>query len=285
MPKREQEPKLQNTSTRKTKPNNGIKVFFNSMFNTIKELCSSTETRKISQEEELLLNNLSKFGEKTVGDAMLPRSSIIALPSNATLKSLSEVINKFSHTRIFIYEDSLDNITGFVHIKDLFKLVTKKQTFQLSKIIRKPIISTLPMNLLDLLKEMQQKRTHIAMVINEYGDTEGMITIEDIVEEIFGEIDDEHDQIVGDKNYTIINSNSILANARASVEVLEDLLKVKLKKDKDEFESIGGLVLATVGSVPPKGTKINISDDVQIEVMDSTPRVLKKIKLTLKDNK
>lgn len=182
-----------------------------------------------------------------------------------------------------VYEDTLDNIIGFIHIKDLFKVLAKKQTFQLKKIIRKPIISAPSMKLIALLAEMQIKRTHIAIVVDEYGGTDGIVTIEDIMEEIVGKIDDEHDKKLKSDSYKILNSHTILASSRVEVEKLEEILGVKLKGDDDEFYTIGGLILAKVGNVPPVATTIDISEDVEVEVIEASPRVLKQVKLKLKN--
>ena len=242
-----------------------------------------TPTRKKKNfREEVISNNFQEFGHKTVEDVMIPRSDIIAVREDTDLDNLNQIIIKFSHTRILVYSDTLDNIIGFVHIKDLFKILAKGENFNLHKLIRKPIISALSMKLVDLLSEMQRKRTHIAIVVDEYGGTDGMVTIEDIMEEIFGRIDDEHDEKLDSDNYKVINSTTILSNGRVEVEDLEKVLGVRLKEDNDEFDTIGGLVLAKVGSVPSQGTRINITDTVEVEIIDANPRALKLVRLKLK---
>ena len=249
---------------------------------TIKQLKSSTKT--MTAEEKEILTNFLKFGSKTVEQVMIPRSDISAVKQNATLDELNLALMTYSHTRTLVYADNLDNIIGFIHIKDLFKVMAKKQDFQLKKLIRKPIISAPSMKLIDLLVEMQRKRTHISVVVDEYGGTDGIVTIEDIMEEIVGRIDDEHDEKLESDSYKIISANTIIASARVEVEDLEKILGVKLKEDDDEFDTIGGLVLAKVGHVPLPGTKIEIaSANVEIEVIDAGPRGLKQVKLTLKE--
>ncbi|MGI4776463.1 MAG: transporter associated domain-containing protein, partial [Janthinobacterium lividum] len=166
--------------------------------------------------------------------------------------------------------------------KDLFKVIAEKQEFNLRKLIRKPIKAAPSMRIGDLLTEMQRKRIHIAVVVDEYGGTDGIVTIEDIMEEIFGRIDDEHDEKLKSDNYKILNKTTILSNSRVEVEELEKILGIKLKEEDDEFDTIGGLVLDKAGTVPTIGTKFDISNILELEVIDASPRVLKLIKLRLK---
>lgn len=247
---------------------------------TIKQLKSNS--KKMNLAEKGIFINLFKFGKKTVEDIMVPRSDIIAIKLNISLDDLSKQITlSVPHTRTLVYSDSLDNILGFVHIKDLFKILASKQNFDLEKIIRKPIISAPSMKLIDLLTKMRRDCVHIAVVIDEYGGTDGIVTIEDIMEEIVGKIDDEHDIKSDNDSFKVLENNTIIANARVEVEVLEKILGVRLKKAEDEFDTIGGLVLAITGNVPVIGSKILIADFVEIEVIDASPRTLKQVRLTL----
>jgi len=246
----------------------------------IKQLKS--KSKKMNLAEKGIFINLVKFGNKTVEDIMIPRSDIVAIKLNISLDELNKHIAlSVPHTRTLIYNDSLDNILGFIHIKDLFKILTSKQNFDLKKIIRRPIISAPSMKLIDLLTKMRRDCVHIAVVIDEYGGTDGIVTIEDIMEEIVGKIDDEHDKKSDNDSFKVIGNNTIISNARVEVEVLEELLGVILKKKDDEFDTIGGLVLALTGNVPAIGTKIQIADYVELEIIDASPRTLKQVKLSL----
>lgn len=238
--------------------------------------------KKVIQ-EKMLLANFQEFNDKIVEDIVIPRSAIIAVRDDVTMDELNQLIIKHAHTRILVYNDTLDNIIGFVHIKDLFRVLAKKQNFDLTQLIRKPIIVAPSMKLLNLLSEMKKKCTHIAVVVDEYGGTDGMVTIEDIIEEIFGRIGDEHDEKLKSDSYKIIDNHTILSSSRVQVEELERILGVQLKEDGDEFDTIGGLVLYKVGSVPISGTKIDITDKVEIEVISANPRTLKLLKLRLKE--
>lgn len=240
-------------------------------------------SNKMTAQEKDLFNNFLQFGQKIVEDVMIPRSDITAVRHDVTLEELSDIIVRVSHARILVFKDTLDDIVGFVHIKDLFRIVAKKQTFQLRKLLRKQVICAPSMKLNLLLTEMQKKCTHIAVVVDEYGGTDGIVTFEDIMEEIVGRIEDEHDQQLESDSYEIIDSGAVLCSARVEVETIEHILGVNLKGEDDEFDTIGGLVLAKVGNVPLPGDKIMLSEQVELEVIDASPRTLKQVKLRLRN--
>jgi CBS domain containing-hemolysin-like protein len=249
---------------------------------TIKQLKSNS--KKMTLEEKKIFTNLLKFGHKTAEDVMIPRSDIKAVKLTISFEELSKMLNhELPRTRTLVYDGTLDNIVGFIHIKDLFKILVTKQNLQLTKIIRKPIISAPSMKVMDLLAKMRRDRVQIAIVVDEYGGTDGIVTIEDIMEEIVGRIDDEHDKQSDNESFRIIDNTTILSNARVKVEDLELVLGVKLKTEEDEFDTIGGLVLAKSGNVPLIGTKINIEEQVELEVIDASPRSLKQVQLKLKN--
>ncbi|WP_347939038.1 hemolysin C [Rickettsia oklahomensis] len=280
------------------KDNYNSKLIFTKLFSSIKNFFRETKTpdnffgvikrikinsQKMTLDECDILANLMKLEDKTIEDIMVPRSDIAAIKLTTNLEELSESIKlEVPHTRTLIYDGTLDNVVGFIHIKDLFKALATKQNGRLKKLIRKHIIAAPSMKLLDLLAKMRRERTHIAIVVDEYGGTDGLVTIEDLIEEIVGRIDDEHDQQLDSDNFKVINNSTIISNARVEVEVLEEIIGEKLKND-NEFDTIGGLVLTRVGSVPAIGTKINISENIEIEVTDATPRSLKQVKIRLKN--
>lgn len=235
----------------------------------------------MSLEERHLLGNFLQFCSKTALDVMIPRSDICAIRIDSTVQDLSKAIINYGHTRTLIYEDTLDNIVGFVHIKDLFEIIASKRTFNLKKLMRKPIISSSSMKLIDLLAEMQRLRTHIAVIVDEYGGTDGIATIEDIMEAIVGEIEDEHDDAKDDHAFTVISDREILTHARVEIEEIERVLSLKLREAEDDCDTIGGLVLARTGHMPKRGLVINLSPEVKAEIVEASPRKLKKIRLTV----
>lgn len=237
----------------------------------------------MSNEEKLIFNNFLMFGSKTVAKVMIPRSDICGLSITSTKDELYKIVLKNGHTRTLVYNETLDNIVGFVHIKDLYGVIVGEKEFNFQKLIRKHILAAPSMKLVDLLAEMQKQKTHIAVVIDEYGGTDGIVTIEDILEGIVGKIEDEHDAEVNIlDNYKIINPKTIICNARVSVEEIEKALNIQLKKEVDDFETIGGLVLARAGYFPKSGTKLLIDDNIFAEIIESSAKNIKTIKIMIK---
>lgn len=229
-----------------------------------------------------IISNLKNFSEKTVMDVMVPRSDIISADINTSLEDLTKIILQHRHTRTLIYNEKLDNIVGFVHIKDLFEVFAgSKKKFKLKKLIRKHIISPHSMKLTDLLIRMQVTRTHIAVIIDEYGGTDGIVTIEDIIEEIVGRIDDEHDDEDSSKEgYKILQPGIVITDARVEIEKIEAIVGTKLKGKDDEFETIGGLLMSMTGNVPEKGEIVIVDEEIIAEIIESTARTIKQIKIT-----
>lgn len=254
----------------------------NQVHDAIKSLHSHVPN--ISAKEKSILNNFMSFCNKTVEDVMIPRSDIFAISSNISLSELNEKIIDKSHTRTLVYEDNLDNIVGFIHIKDLFKIIATKKTFSLKKLMRIPIIAAPSMELIDLLTEMQKARTHIAIVVDEYGGTDGIATIEDIIEALVGKIEDEHDNGKDDPRYKILNPSEILSEARVEIEEIEKILGFSIKTEDDDCDTIGGLILARIGHMPKKGETIYLTENVSAIIVESGPRMLKKIRLIINEN-
>lgn len=247
-----------------------------SKLNGIKITTAEEIRNKVLNQE--YLSSFESFSSKKVEDVMIPRSDIIAVSSDIKFEELSKIIVAYNHTRILVYDDNLDNIIGFVHIKDLFKMLTESRSFNMKKLLRQNLVSPMSMRLSDLLSEMQLRRTHISVVVDEYGGTDGIVTIEDIVEAIVGRIDDEHDAI-NSEGFKILKSGTVITNARVEVSELEEALKIKLKEQSDEFDTIGGLVLSKSGNIPSRGDVIEIAEDIAVEILDSTPRAIKQLKI------
>jgi CBS domain containing-hemolysin-like protein len=243
---------------------------------------SSKDELKTAQNlvaEEGIISNFDGFSDKTAEDVMIPRSDISAVSADISIDELCKIIVSQGHTRTLVYQESLDNIIGFVHIKDLFEAIVLNKKSNLVKLIRRHIISPHSMKLIDLLTQMQLNRTHIAVVVDEYGGTDGIVTIEDIIEEIVGRIDDEHDDIEVD-SYKIIKPGIVIVNSRLEVEQLEEIIAIKLKEEGDDFDTVGGLIMAKCGSVPEKGRVVEIRENIEAEILDATPRTIKQIKIT-----
>lgn len=238
----------------------------------------------LTEPERRIFKNFTQFYNKTVDDVMVPRSDISAVASDITFSDLVKNITNTMHTRTLVYDDNIDNVVGFVHVKDLFEILAKgKKNFKLKKVMRKPIVVAPSVMLVELLSQMQEGRIHIAVVIDEYGCTDGIITIEDIIETILDRIDDEHDDLVDENyDYKINNLGDIIASSRVKIEEIEKVLERELKNEEDEVETIGGLVLLRAGHIPNTGVVVDVNEDVQIKVLESTSRGIVKVKIILK---
>jgi len=259
----------------------GLNIFCSThepFFQVLKLLKVSAQ--KMSSEEKDILTNFLQFGNKTVKDVMIPRSDIGSVEIQTKLDKVNAEVVKHGHTRTVVYSETLDNVLGFVHIKDLFTVVAKDKDSSLKKLIRQHLITTSSTKLIDLLVEMRRKRTHIAIVFDEYGGTEGMVTIEDVVEEIVGEIEDEHDDNGTNKDYTVTDHNTIITSARVEIEELEKAIGLKLLQEGEDVETIGGLVMLRVGNVPAAGDIVHLSEDVVAEVLDANTRIIKRLKIS-----
>lgn len=227
------------------------------------------------------VNNLVITKNKLVEDIMTPRSDIIFASHAITVQDLTQLAITSGHTRIPIYKDTLDKIIGFVHIKDLFKLHMDNKASEIKKIIRKHIVSPHSMRVMDLLTQMQIQRTHIAVVVDEYGGTDGIVTMDDILQEIVGKIDDEHDDQSEINSFSIIKPGVVLSSSRVEIEDLEAALNIPFRLEHDEVDTIGGLVMSIAGRVPEKGEVVKISDNISVEVLDCTPRTIKQLRINI----
>ncbi len=232
--------------------------------------------------ERVLIANILKVGEMTAYDVMVPRVDIVGVDTTTPLEDLVQIMVKHPHSRYPVYTGVLDEILGMVHIKDVFAATTEApDDFSLKAIMRKVLIIAPSMRVLDLLLQMRMTRQHMALVVDEYGGIDGLITIEDLVEEIVGEIEDEHDVETGPQ---IIERGEgvYLADARLPVEDLEERFGPILSDEErdDDIDTIGGLVFTLAGHVPTRGELIQHEQSgVEFEVVDGDPRRIKRLRL------
>ena len=241
------------------------------------------DEENISKQERLMLLNVLKMDQIRSTDIMIPRADIGAVEVNDSFEKVLEVFIKESHSRVPVYEKNLDNIIGMIHIKDLVKY-QNEGNFEhgFLKKIKREIIEIPPsMPVLDLLMKMQLTRLHMGIVIDEYGGTDGLVTIEDVIEEIIGEIEDEHDE----QNMPMLiktSPNSFEASARVEIEEFEKISKINFLKDynNEDVDTLGGLVVAIAGRVPQRGEIIKHESGLTFEINDADPRRIKSIKIT-----
>ncbi len=259
---------------------------------------ASGETADFSESERTILQNVLQLGEKRVEDVMVPRADIEAIDVESTLGDMIARFRAVGHSRIPVYADSIDNITGFIHVKDALRRITErvtdpekpapvrlvstalKQKLGKLDIIRTVLFVPPLMPVGDLLQQMQLKRVHMAIVIDEYGGTDGVVTIEDLLEAVVGEIEDEHDTEDGPL-VRKINSNIYIASARAELNDLETVIGPDFEPGEHggEVDTIGGLVFALAGRVPKRGDIVGGIKHFEFEVLQADATQLRRIKI------
>jgi magnesium and cobalt transporter len=233
----------------------------------------------IDGEERILLANILELRSRTIRDVMVPRADITCIGIDASLLEVTEVLTKDSHSRLPIYVDNLDDAVGMVHIKDVLAWSGREGEFSLKNIQRKILFVSPSMQVLELLLEMRAKRSHMALVVDEFGGVDGLVTIEDLVEEIVGETEDEHHQD-NDPRLTRNSDGSFAADARFPIDLLESELGAKLTvTDGEDIDTLGGLVFSLAGRVPIRGELIRHSSGIEFEVLDADPRRIKSLRV------
>jgi CBS domain containing-hemolysin-like protein len=256
------------------------------------------ETADFSLPERTILQNVLQLSDKHVEDVMVPRADIEAIDIECTLGDMIARFRKVGHSRIPVYADNIDNITGFIHVKDALRRITAevndpekdvpvrlvspalKSKLGKLDIVRHVLFVPPLMPVGDLLQQMQLKRVHMAIVIDEYGGTDGVVTIEDLLEAVVGEIDDEHDEVDGPL-IRKINSNIFLASARAEIGEVEGVIGPDFDPGEygDDVDTIGGLVFALAGHVPVKGEVVGGIKNFEFEVIQADSRQVRRIKI------
>ena len=240
-------------------------------------------TEGISKHERLMLLNILKIDGIRSSDIMIPRADIGAVELNDSFEKVLEVFIKEAHSRVPIYEKNLDNIIGMIHIKDLVNYQNQKKTeTNFLQNLKREILEIPPsMPVLDLLLKMQLTRLHMGIVIDEYGCTDGLVTIEDVIEEITGEIEDEHDE----KNLPMLiksSLNTFEASARIEIDELQKVTNVEFLNsyDNDDIDTLGGLIFSITGRVPQRGEIIKHTSGTTFEIKDADPMKIKSVKVT-----
>ncbi len=217
------------------------------------------EEKGIFQETETeMINSIFEFDDTVAKEVMTPRTDIVAVSLEATREEILEVIVEENFSRIPVYEESIDNIIGILYVKDLFKMIKEKVEWEVSlkDIIRSVYFVPEYKKIDELFKEMQKSKTHIAVVIDEYGGTAGMITIEDLLEEIVGNIFDEYDDVVLD--YEKIDDNTYIVSGMLDIGEINDILDTSIPEE--EFDTVSGLLLSHSGKMPEVGDEVDLGD-------------------------
>lgn len=230
--------------------------------------------------EREMLKNLLHFGERTVGDIAVPRSDINAVPTTTSFAELVKAFAEAGHSRLPVYKDSLDDVTGMIHIKDVFAILAsnRKPPVTITKLIRQPLYVPAARGVLDLLADMRAKRMHLAIVIDEYSGTEGLVTIEDLVEEIVGDIEDEHD----DAPVALlanVEDGIWEADARAELEDVARMIDPRLGEIDEDVDTLGGLAFVLAGHVPKVGEILAHESGWRLEITQSDERRVTRLRL------
>lgn len=234
----------------------------------------------LSRVEREMLRNLLHFSEKDADDVAVPRSDIVAIDSQASFDDVVQLFAEHGHSRVPVYQDSLDKIVGMIHIKDVFAIIAKegKRPDDWSALIRQPRFVPESMGVLDLLAEMRQHRTHLAIVLDEYSGTEGIVTIEDIVEEIVGEIEDEHDD-EPIASMVELDDGRWDVDARAELEDIAKAIDERLGEVEEDVDTLGGLAFVLAGEFPEPGRKLEHDSGWTIEVVGAEDRRVTRLML------
>jgi CBS domain containing-hemolysin-like protein len=256
-----------------------------SLAEAIEELIEEGEVEEpeepISDEERILLLNILKLRGRTADDIMVPRADIVAVPVEVTLGDLVALLVEEGHSRLPVYRETLDDVIGLVHMKDvLVHLARRDQPFDIKEMLREVLFVAPSARLLSLLLDMRLKRVHMALVVDEFGGIDGLLTIEDVVEEIVGEIEDEHD-VQEQPKLVDRPDGTVLADARATIEEFEKRVGPVLSEAEreEDIDTLGGLVFSLAGRIPKRGEVVKHPSGLAFEIVDADSRRIKRLKV------
>ena len=263
----------------------------------IEDALARSKSETLSVQERGMLRRILRFGQLTVEDVMVPRADIIAVDDSITIDELMRVFRQAEHSRLPVYRETLDDPRGMIHIRDLMSWITAEaelaggERLNLGKVDLQRSIGTMnitrdllyvpgSMSVLDLLPKMQTARVHLALVVDEYGGTDGLVSIEDLVEEVVGEIEDEHD-VAEEAMIREDPRLGLIADARTPIEDLARHLGVELvtPEQEEDIDTIGGLVFSLAGRIPARGELVRHPSGIEFEVLEADPRRIKKLRI------
>ena len=270
-----------------------LSIFNSSNKDDIKNVLEDLIDENTNGSEEIddgtknIFENVINLSDKCLEDVMIPRADIAAVQNNVKINDLINFINKTKHSRIPVFQDNLDNIIGMIHIRDLFEKMNNRvrnnKNLKLSKTITRKILFSSPsMKIVDLLLKMRSEQIHMSIVVDEFGGTNGLVTIEDLVEEIVGEIKDEHDfeEIEEIKK---ISKKIYDVSARLTVKDLEEKIGVFFSdEEKEDIDTVGGLVFNLLGKMPSRGEVITHKSGLEFTINDADTRKIKRILVNVK---
>lgn len=226
-------------------------------------------------EEKDMIYNVFDFSDSQVNDVMVPRTEIVAIDVDLPYEEIIKIINKEQYSRIPVYENTIDNIIGILYVKDLlFMDVNKESPFDLRKYIRQPYFTPEFKSIKELFKEMRTNRNHMVVIIDEYGGTEGIVTIEDVVEEIVGDIEDEYDKKI--KEIEVIKEDEYLVNGNVRIDTINELIGTHI--ESEDFDTIAGFVIGIIDRLPEAGEEIEY-ENIRFIIENIDRNRIKKIRI------
>ena len=233
----------------------------------------------LSPHERQMLRNLLHFGDRTAGEVAVTRGDIIAVPDTIAFDDLAAAFAEAGHSRLPVYANSLDHVVGMIHIKDVFVASRDPRIDRsISALLRTPLFVPESMGVLELLARMRAERMHLAIIVDEFGGTEGLVTIEDVVEEIVGDIEDEHDEELT-SSLVMLEDGVWEADARIELEELVAAVDPRLVAEDDEVDTLGGLVFLLAGHIPAQGECVIHPSGWRLEALDSDKRRILRVRL------
>lgn len=235
------------------------------------------EEGALEEKEEELVHSALEFDETIVKEIMTPRTKMVAISKDASLRELANLINEAGYSRIPVYEKRVDNIVGVIYAKDLLSIPDKWDKLKVKDITHPPIFVPYTMKLSEIFHQLQREKTHLAIVVDEYGGVAGIITIEDLLEELVGEIEDEYDRVSSEK-IRLLKDGSAIVEGDTDIDEINDKLKTSLPEKATAFESISGFIFNSLGRIPNRGEVIE-QNGVRIEIIDANERQIKKVRI------
>ena len=240
---------------------------------------TSPEPGDLTSQERVMLRNLLHFGDQTAGEIAVTRGDIVAVPDSIGFEALEDKFAEAGHSRLPVYGENLDHVIGMIHIKDVFVASRDpSRDRSLSALMRTPLFVPESMGVLDLLARMRSERMHLAIIVDEFGGTEGLVTIEDVVEEIVGDIEDEHDEVEANR-LVMLDDGLWEADARIELEELAEAVDPRLTWEEDEVDTLGGLVFLLAGRIPANGDCVVHPSGWRLEAIDADPRRIIRVRL------
>src|SRR3954468_21727421 len=252
--------------------------------NTIEEAIEDAEDAQpvagdLSSSERQMLRNLLHFGDQTAGDICVTRGDIIAVPSTMSFEKLVEAFADAGHSRLPVYGESLDEVVGMIHIKDVFVAdFDPTRDRSIEALMRVPLFVPESMGVIELLARMRSEHVHLAIVVDEFGGTDGLVTIEDVVEEIVGDIEDEHDEAEAGM-LTLLEDGLWEADARLELEELQEAVDRRLTAEDDEVDTVGGLTFLLAGRILQPGDSVLHPSGWRLESVDADGKRIKRVRL------